>query len=95
MSLAWYNMVNNQTSCVIVKVADCDYIYNVIVVSDYISSGNGDCDYAYDYWRSCNRLESITITDYDYSKPTMVSDCVKTLQISSSYRERNASSDSE
>jgi len=45
-------MVNNQTSCVIVKViAD----YNVIDY-DYIASGN------YDYWRSCNRLHSITIS---------------------------------
>ena len=55
-------MVNNQTPCVIVKViADYDYIYNVIDY-DYIASGNGD----YDYLRSCNRLQSITITDYDY-----------------------------
>ena len=56
-------MVNNQTPCVIVKViADYDYIYNVIDY-DYIASGN------YDYLKSCNRLHSITITDYDYANP--------------------------
>jgi len=61
MSLAWYNAVNNQTPCVIVKViADYDYIYNVI---DYIASGNVD----YDYLKSCNALQSIT--DYDYPNP--------------------------
>ena len=36
-------------------IADYDYIYIVI---DYIASGNGD--YAYDYLRACNRLQSIT-----------------------------------
>jgi len=41
--LAWYNMVNNKTPCVIMKViTDYNYIYNVI---DYIASGNGDYDY--------------------------------------------------
>ena len=58
-------MVNNQTSCVIVQViADYNHIYNVIDY-DYIASGNGD----YGYWRSCNRLQSIMITDYDYPNP--------------------------
>ena len=45
-------------------IADYDYTYNVIENDyDYIASGN------YDYWRSCNRLQSITITDYDYPNP--------------------------
>jgi len=45
-------MVNNQTTCVIIKViSDYDYIYNVINY-DYVASGNG----YYDYLRSCNRL---------------------------------------
>jgi len=59
-------MVNNQTSCVIVKVfADYDYVYKVIDYEyDYITSGNGDNDY--EYWRLCNRLQSITIINYDY-----------------------------
>ena len=35
-----------------------DYIYNVYNY-DYIASGNGD--YGYDYMKSCNRLQSITI----------------------------------
>ena len=51
-------MVNNQTSCVIVK-AITDYFI------DYIASGNG----GYNYWRSCNQLQLITITDYDYPNP--------------------------
>ena len=55
-------MVNDQIPCVIVKViANYDYIYNVIN-DDYIVSGNGD----YDYLKLCNRLQSITTTDYDY-----------------------------
>jgi len=46
-------MINNHTSCVIVKViADYDYTY--------MASGNGY------YLRSCNRLQSIKSTDYDY-----------------------------
>ena len=54
-------MANNQTPCVIVKaMADYDYIYNVY---DYIASGN------YDYLKSCNRLQLITITDYNYQNP--------------------------
>jgi len=58
LSLAWYDIVNNQTPCVIVKViADYDYIYNVIDY-DYIASGN---DY-YNYLRSYNQLQSIMIT---------------------------------
>ena len=44
-------------------IADYDYINNVIDY-DYITSGNGD--YYDDYLRSCNRLQTITITDYDY-----------------------------
>jgi hypothetical protein len=57
-------MLNNQTYCVIAKViADYDYIWNVIEYDyGYIASGIGD----YDYLISCNRLQSITITDYDY-----------------------------
>ena len=52
LSLALYNMVNNQTPWVIVKViADYYYIYNVTDY-DYIAFGNGD----YNYLRSCNRL---------------------------------------
>ena len=47
-------------------IADYDYIYNVIDYDyDYIASGNGDND----YWKSCNRLQSITITDYDFPNP--------------------------
>jgi len=58
-------MVNNEIPCVIVKViVDYDYIYNVI---DYIASGN--CDY--DYLRSCNPLQSIEITNYDYPNPVI------------------------
>jgi len=41
--LAWYNMVDNRTPCVIGKVTiDYDYIYNVIDY-DYITTGN--CNY--------------------------------------------------
>jgi len=55
-------MVNNL--CVIVKViAGYDYIY-IIIDYDYIASGNGRYDYEYDYLKPCNRLQSITITDY-------------------------------
>ena len=60
-------MGNDQTSFVIVKViTDYDYIYNVIDY-DYIAFGTGD----YDYLRSYNRLQSITITDYDYPNPVI------------------------
>ena len=63
ISLAWYNMVNNQISCVIVRViADYHYIHSVIDYC-YIEAGNGD----YNYLRSFNRLKSITvIINYDY-----------------------------
>ena len=47
-------------------IAEYEYIYSVINY-DYIASIYGD--YCYDYFRSCNRLQSITITDYDYSNP--------------------------
>jgi len=58
-------MVNNQTLCVILKViVDCDYIYDAIDY-DYITSRNGGSDYL----RSGNRLQSITITDYNYPNP--------------------------
>ena len=51
-------MATSEAYCVIMKViADSDYIYNVIDYI-YIASGNGD----YDYWRSCNSLQSITPT---------------------------------
>ena len=57
LSLAWHNMVNNQTPCVIMKVIDdYDYIYDVIDYN-YLASGNGD------YLKSCNRLP-ITPTLY-------------------------------
>ena len=47
-----------------------DYITNVIDYDyDYIASESHDYDYDYDYLRSCNRLQSITITDYDYPIP--------------------------
>ena len=70
ISLTWYNMVNNQTPCIIVKViVDYDYIYNVIDY-DYIASGNGD----YDYLISCNRL-LITIT------PTLPIMCVHWVEV--------------
>ena len=42
-------------------IADYDYIYNVIDY-DYIASKNGN--YVCDYLRSCNRSQSIMITDY-------------------------------
>jgi hypothetical protein len=46
-------------------ITDYDYIYNVIDYDcEYIASGMGDYDY--DYVRLCKRLQSITITDYDY-----------------------------
>ena len=56
---------------VIMKViSDYDYITNVIDYDyDYIASECHDYDYDYDYLRSCNRLQSITITDYDYPIP--------------------------
>ena len=67
LSLALYNVANNQTHCVIVTViADYDYIQNAIDYDyDYTVSRNGD----YDYQKSSNRLQSITITDYDYPNP--------------------------
>ena len=43
------------------------YIYNVINYEyNYIACGNCDYDYGYDYLRSCNRLQSITIANYNY-----------------------------
>ena len=52
-------------------IADYDYIYNVIDYDyDYFVFGNNDYDC--DYLKSCNRLQSITITDYDYPMPDMV-----------------------
>ena len=58
-------MVNNQTSCIIVKViGDCDYIYNVIDYY-YIASGKGN----YNSLRSCNQLQSIIFTNYNYTLP--------------------------
>ena len=48
-------------------ITDYDYIYNVIDYDyDYIAFGNDDYDY--DYLILCNRLQSITITDYDYPR---------------------------
>jgi len=65
-------MVNNKTPCVIVKViADYDYIYHVIDY-DYGYSASGNVDY--DYLKSCNRLQSITIADYDFTKPGLYTD---------------------
>ena len=50
---------------VIMKViSDYDYITNVIDY-DYIASESHD----YDYLISYNRLQSISITDYDYPIP--------------------------
>jgi len=61
---------HNKTLGVIVKViTDYDYIYSGIDY-DYIAPGNGD----YDYLTSCNRVQSITITDYDYLNPAHQSD---------------------
>ena len=56
---------------VIMKViSDYDYITNVIDYDyDYIASESHDYDNDYDYLRSCNRLQSIMITDYDYPIP--------------------------
>ena len=49
-------------------ISDYDYITNVIDYDyEYIASESHDYDY--DYLRSCNRLQSITITDYDYPMP--------------------------
>lgn len=42
-------------------ITDYDYDY------DYFAFGN--YDYDCDYLKSCNRLQSITITDYDYPMP--------------------------
>ena len=56
---------------VIMKVIS-DYDYNTNVIDydyDYIAFESHDYDYDYDYLRSCNRLQSITITDYDYPIP--------------------------
>ena len=58
-------------------IADYDYIYNIIDYDyDYFAFGNYyyDCDYL----KSCNRLQSITITDYDYSMPALryISKCM-------------------
>ena len=65
-------MINNQTHCVIMKViTDYNYIYNLIDYDD-IASGNGN----YDHLRSCNRLQSIMITDY----PNPALDHICTLQ---------------
>ena len=51
-------------------ISDYDYITNVIDYDyEYIASESHDYDYDYDYLRSCNRLQSITITDYDYPMP--------------------------
>ena len=53
-------------------ISDYDYNTNVIDYDyDYIAfeSHDYDYDYDYDYLRSCNRLQSITITDYDYPIP--------------------------
>ena len=46
-------------------ISDYDYNTNVIDYDyDYIAFESHDCDY--DYLRSCNRLQSITITDYEH-----------------------------
>jgi len=57
-------MLNNQSSCVIIKViAGYDYIDNVIEFDyDYVTPTN----YYYDYLISCNRLKSVTMTDGEY-----------------------------
>ena len=53
-------------------ISHYDYITNVIDYDcDYIASESHDYDY--DYLRSCNRLQSITITDYDYPIPGLCS----------------------
>ena len=52
---------------VIVKViADYDYITNATDY-DYIAFESNDYDYH--YYRSCNRLQSNTFTDYEYPIP--------------------------
>ena len=57
-------------------ISDYDYITNVIDYDyDYIASESHDYDYEYDYLRSCNRLQSITITDYDCPIPDMYTVC--------------------
>ena len=49
-------------------ISDYDYITNVIDYDyDYIESESHYYDY--DYLRSCNRLQSITMTHYDYPIP--------------------------
>ena len=47
-------------------ISDYDYITNVI---DYDCIASESHDYDHDYLRSCNRLQSITIPDYDYPIP--------------------------
>ena len=59
-------MVNNQTHCPIVNViAAYDYIYTFFDYDyDYSAFGNGNYDY--DCLKTCNLLQPITITEYDY-----------------------------
>ena len=59
---------------VILKViSDYDYITNVIDYDyDCITSESHDYDYDYDYLRSCNRLQPMMITDYDYPTPCLI-----------------------
>ena len=43
------------------------YLKTNVIDYDYIAFESND--YEYDYLRSCNRLQSIMITDYDYPIP--------------------------
>ena len=56
------SLVNNQIPLIVQIIADYNY---KVIDYDYIASGNGD----YNYLKSCNQLQSITITDYDYPNP--------------------------
>ena len=56
-------------------ISDYDYLYKVVDYDyNYIPSWNADCDYY--YLRSCKRLQSITITDYDYLNPSVKSNSI-------------------
>jgi len=58
-------MVNNKIPCVIVKVIVAYQYIHYVIGYDYSAPGIDD----YDYLKSCNRLQSIMITDYDYPNP--------------------------
>jgi hypothetical protein len=75
--LAWYNMVNNQTPCVIVCNHESNRWLRLHLQCNRLRL-RLHCIWKWRLrlrlrlLRSCNRLQSITITDYDYPNPVQL-----------------------